>query len=99
MATNMLTLIPRISEKTYAQSKKRVYTFVVPKDANRSEIAQAVAQQYGVNVIDVNIVIAKGKVKQTVRKGRPVEGKRRDIKKAYVTLAEGSSIKLFEEEQ
>jgi large subunit ribosomal protein L23 len=76
-----------------------MYVFNVPKSANKNDIAEAVAQQYSVNVETVNIVIAKGKVKQTVRNGHPVKGQRRDVKKAYVTLAEGSSIKTFEEEQ
>ena len=95
-----LILKPRISEKTYAQSKKNVYTFNVSTRANKKEIADAVAKQYDVVVESVNIVLVKGKVKQSVRKGgRPVQGRRNDVKKAYVTLAEGSSIQMFEEEQ
>lgn len=95
-----LTLIPRISEKTYAQAQGNVYTFKVPVSANKNQITDAVAAQYNVSVVDVRVLIAKGKVKNSVRKGgRPVKGQRQDIKKAYVTLAEGDSIKLFEEEQ
>ena len=97
--TTSMTIFPRTTEKTYALSKQRVYVFTVPKSANRAEIATAVAKQYDVKVENVNIIVAKGKVKQTVRKGRPIEGKRSDVKKAYVTLAEGNSIKIFEEEQ
>ncbi|MGD8373862.1 MAG: 50S ribosomal protein L23 [Candidatus Woesebacteria bacterium] len=99
MSANELTLIPRISEKTYALAQANTYVFNVPSNVNKQQIADAVTKQYDVTVKDVNIVIAKGKVKQTIRKGRPVQGKRNDVKKAYVTLAEGSSIKMFEEEQ
>lgn len=99
MSANELTLIPRISEKTYALAQANTYVFNVPSNVNKQQITDAVTKQYDVTVKDVNIVIAKGKVKQTIRKGRPVQGKRSDVKKAYVTLAEGSSIKMFEEEQ
>lgn len=95
-----ITVIPRISEKSYAQAQNKTYTFKVPTSANKNQIADAVAKQYDVTVTDVRVLIAKGKVKNTVRKGgRPVKGQRVDVKKAYVTLAEGDAIKLFEEEQ
>ena len=97
-----LVIIPRISEKTFAQAQKaRTYTFDVPLTANKQQIAAAVAQQYDVTVTTVNVVIAKGKVKRTVRRGgaATVKGQRKDVKKAYVTLAEGNAIKMFEEEQ
>lgn len=94
-----LTLLPRLSEKTYGLSKGNVYVFKVPKLANKHEIAEAVAKQYDVTVEEVNTAIAKGKVKTSIRKGRPIEGRKADIKKAYVTLAEGNVIKMFEEEQ
>lgn len=101
MTANSLTLIPRISEKAYALAQNNTYVFAVPLTANKQQIIDAVAQQYDVTVSDVRIIIAKGKVKRTVRGGgaKVSTGKRRDIKKAYVTLAEGSSIKIFEEEQ
>ena len=102
MNAQSLALVPRISEKAYAQAQKvNTYVFNVPITANKAEITAAVAQQYDVTVKDVRIIIAKGKVKRTVR-GRGAKattGRRRDVKKAYVTLAEGSSIKIFEEEQ
>lgn len=95
-----LTLIPRISEKSYALARNNTYVFTVPREANKNQVAAAVAKQYDVTVKDVRIVIVKGKLKQSYRKGgRPIEGRRKDVKKAYVTLAEGSSIKIFEEEQ
>lgn len=93
-----LVLKPRMSEKTYGMSKlQNTYVFDVSKDANKQQIAEAVSAQFGVKVETVNIVIAKGKVKQTYRKrSRPVTGKRSDVKKAYVRVAEGDKIPVFD---
>ena len=94
-------LRPRLSEKTYALSQSRnVYVVDVPHDANRLTVAQAVAAQFGVTVIDVHMINVKGKAKRTVRKGgRPIMGKRSDIKKAYVTLKSGDKLPFFETEE
>ena len=92
---------PRISEKSYGLSQVRnTYVFEVPRDANKLTVAQAVAAQFNVTVLDVNITNIKGKVKHTVRKGgRPVAGKDVDVKKAYVTLKAGDSIAIFATEE
>jgi large subunit ribosomal protein L23 len=92
-----MILLPRISEKAYGLSVARnVYTFVVPGDATKHTVARAVAAQYEVVVETVNIVNQEGKAKRTVRKGgRPVNGKRSDIKKAYVTLKAGQKLPIF----
>lgn len=94
-----LALKPRMSEKSYALSKlHNTYVIVVPKEVNKISVKKAVEAQFEVSVTNVRIVIAKGKVKQTVRKGgRAIKGKRSDIKKAYVTLAEGNSLPVFAE--
>lgn len=92
-----MTLKPRISEKAYALSQTgNVYVFQVPTDANKMMIAEAVSAQFNVTVTNVNIVVAKGKVKTTYRKrgGRSV-GTRSDVKKAYVTLKAGDHIAIF----
>jgi large subunit ribosomal protein L23 len=95
-----LKIYPRISEKTFAQAQTGMYVFDVPTRATKQQITDAVAKQYSVNVVDVNTVVAKGKVKKSYRKGgAPVVGKRKDVKKAYVRLAEGQSIPVFEEKQ
>lgn len=96
--SKILSIRPRISEKSYGLSKnQRTYVFEVPMSANRQSIAAAVNVQFGVTVEDVNIAIAKGKVKRSVRKGsRPTLGKRNDVKKAYVKLKTGDSIPVFE---
>lgn len=92
-----LLLKPRVSEKAYGQSlTKNTYVFVVPNDANRTEVAAAVEAQFEVSVTDVNILNVKGKAKRTVRKGgRQSAGRDSDFKKAYVTLKEGDSIAVF----
>jgi large subunit ribosomal protein L23 len=95
-----LRIHPRISEKTYAQAQQGTYVFDVPKRATKQQIADAVAKQFEVEVVTVNTVLAKGKVKKSYRKGgAPVMGKRNDVKKAYVRLAEGQSIPVFNTEE
>lgn len=95
-----LKIIPYISEKTYAHSTNGVYTFKVPKVANKLSVAEAVAKQFNVKVESVNVIIRKGKVKQTYRKGgKPVIGRLNDSKKAYVKLAKGEKIAAFEQKE
>jgi large subunit ribosomal protein L23 len=99
MSTTLL-LKPRISEKAYGLSlEKNTYVFDVPLTTNRAEIEQAVAFQFSVTPIKVNVHVVKGKAKRTFRKGgRPVNGKRTDSKRAYVTLKEGDTIGIFASE-
>ena len=97
----IMTLKPRISEKAYAMSQTAgVYVFEVPKTANKLTVARAVAGQYNVTVITVNIVNTDGKSKRTYRKRQGyVSGKKPDIKKAYVTLKKGDTIAIFPAEE
>lgn len=92
---------PRLSEKAYANSQAlHSYVFVVPTDANKQTVADAVAMQFGVTVTSVNITNVKGKVKRTTRKnGRSVHGARSDIKKAFVTIKQGENIPIFAAEE
>lgn len=96
-----MTLKPRLSEKAYNQSQSsNVYVFQVPEDANKLTVAQAVEAQFGVKVLTVNIMITKGKIKQSYRKrGGKVAGSRNDVKKAYVTVKQGDSIPVFAAEE
>lgn len=98
-----LVLKPRVSEKAYGQSlSQRTYIFDVPKTANKQQIADAVSEQFKVKVTGVRTLIAKGKPVRSMvmnRTRRRVDVTRSNFKKAYVTLAEGDSIKLFEEEK
>ncbi len=97
-----LIMIPRVSEKAYQMSQReniKTYVFEVPTGTNKHSVARAVTMQYDVFVTSVRTTTAKGKVKQSYRKGgRPITGKRSDVKKAYVTLRTGDSLPLFVEE-
>ena len=79
---------PVITEKSTMISEHNQVTFRVAKDSSKPEIMAAVEGLFGVKVKAVNTTIAKGKTKRF--KGQP--GKRKDIKKAYVTLEEGNTI-------
>ena len=96
-----IALKPRLSEKSYALSQARVYVFAVPSDANKHSVARAVEAQFDVKVSDVNISVLKGKAKRTIsQKGRrQLSGTTSDVKKAYVTLAEGNSLPIFAAEE
>ncbi len=79
---------PVISEKSTMISEHNQVTFRVAIDADKAQIKQAVEGLFGVKVTAVNTIRQKGKVKRF----RGVLGKRNDVKKAIVTLAEGDSI-------
>ena len=81
---------PVITEKATSLSERGQMVFRVAIDATKPEIKQAVEFLFSVKVTAVNTLIQKGKTKRF--KGRP--GVRSDVKKAYVTLAEGQSIDL-----
>ncbi|MCP5036082.1 MAG: 50S ribosomal protein L23 [Rhodobacteraceae bacterium] len=79
---------PIITEKTTMASEHGAVVFEVAMAANKPQIKEAVEALFGVKVKAVNTSITKGKVKRF--RGQP--GKRRDVKKAYVTLEEGNTI-------
>jgi large subunit ribosomal protein L23 len=79
---------PVITEKATMASEGGAVVFEVAMDATKPEIKQAIESLFNVKVKAVNTTITKGKAKKF--RGRP--GKRRDVKKAYVTLVEGNTI-------
>ena len=82
-------LAPVISEKsTRLADKQNQVVFRVLPDATKQEIGAAVADLFKVEVIGVQVLNVKGKVK---RSGR-VTGRRDNWKKAYVTLKQGQDI-------
>ncbi len=90
---NQVILKPLITEKSAVMKEYlNKVVFEVARDANKVEIKKAVEDAFGVTVEGVNVINMKGKVK---RLGRHL-GKRRDWKKAIVTLSEDSSIEFFE---
>jgi large subunit ribosomal protein L23 len=85
---------PIVSEKSYALLERNVYTFRVHPDASKPEIHDAVEAIFDVRVLKVNTLNRQGKRKRNRR--RWTMGKRPDTKRAFVTLAEGDRIELFE---
>ncbi len=84
---------PIMTEKSErGRLSNRCYCFEVHPDANKMDVKMAVEKLLKVRVEKVNIVKIKGKRK---RWGR-IEGKRKDIKKAYVKVREGDKIDILE---
>ena len=83
---------PVISEKSYGLLDEGRYTFIVDPRSNKTEIKQAVESIFNVKVRGVNTLNRKGKTK---RFGY-VMGKRKDTKRAIVTLADGDEIDIFD---
>ena len=81
-------LAPVITEKATILSEQNKVVFRVADTASKDEIAAAVESLFKVNVVKVNTLVQKGKTKRF----RGILGRRVDIKKAIVTLAEGQSI-------
>jgi large subunit ribosomal protein L23 len=84
-------LAPVISEKSYGLLDENKYTFVVRPDANKTQIKIAVEQVFNVKVLDVNTLNRTGKRKRT----RTGFGRRKDTKRAIVSLAPGDRIEIF----
>ena len=83
-------LSPVITEKATMLSEHNKVVFKVAHDATKDEIAAAIETLFKVNVTKVNTMIVKGKTKRF----RGIMGRRNDVKKAIVTLAEGQSIDI-----
>lgn len=79
---------PHLSEKSHIAAEGNQVVFKVRTDATKREIRQAVEMLFDVKVEDVTTAVCRGKVK---RFGRNF-GQRSLWKKAYVRLADGSSI-------
>ncbi|HEV3027493.1 MAG TPA: 50S ribosomal protein L23 [Planctomycetota bacterium] len=84
---------PVVTEKSMANQQKSVYTFIVAPDATKPEVKHSVEKAFNVKVEDVRTVQVKGKYKRM--KNQLLEGKRKDWKKAYVTLKEGFRLDII----
>jgi large subunit ribosomal protein L23 len=82
---------PVISEKSYGLLDENKYTFLVDTGANKTQIKIAVEKVFGVKVTDVNTLNRQGKRKRA----RGGFGKRKDTKRAIVTLVPGDRIDIF----
>jgi large subunit ribosomal protein L23 len=83
---------PVVSEKSYALMAEGKYTFRVNERAHKTQISHAVAEIFGVTVVQVRTSRVRSKPK---RRGLH-SGKTRAWKKAVVELAPGDQIELFE---
>ena len=83
-------IAPVVSEKSYSLLDANKYTFTVRPDANKTEIKIAVEKIFDVKVSSVNTINRQGKARRT----RFGMGKRKDTKRAIVTLTDGA-IDIF----
>ena len=81
-----IILKPIVSEKSYGLMDTGAYTFEVDPRANKTEIKVAVEKIFGVKVASVNTMNRSGKTRRT----RFGTGKRKDTKRAIITLREGT---------
>jgi large subunit ribosomal protein L23 len=81
---------PIVSEKSYSLIDQGKYTFEVDPRSNKTEIKQAIEHIFQVKVDSVNTLNRSGKVRKT----KFGIGKRKDTKRAIVTLKSGT-IDLF----
>ena len=81
---------PIVSEKSYNLIDNGKYTFEVAPNSNKTEIKQAIEAIFKVKVASVNTLNRNGKVSRT----KFGLGKRKDTKRAIVTLKSGS-IDIF----
>ena len=84
-------IAPVVSEKSYSLLDANKYTFLVHPDSNKTEIKIAVEKVFNVKVTSVNTMNRSGKTRRT----RYGMGKRKDTKRAIVSLAEGHRIDIF----
>jgi len=83
---------PHITEKSSILASHSKYIFETAKQANKYSISQAIYDIYNIKPIKVNIINQVGKI---VTKGK-TSGKRKDWKKAVITLPKGSKIEVYE---
>ncbi|MET3767559.1 large subunit ribosomal protein L23 [Marisediminicola sp. UYEF4] len=85
-----IILSPVVSEKSYGLIDQGKYTFVVDPRSNKTEIKLAIESIFGVKVASINTLNKKGKTRRT----KFGQGKRKDTKRAIVSLKSGS-IDIF----
>ena len=89
----LMTVIrgPHLPEKAHIMAEKNQVVLKVRCDATKREVRQAVELLFDVKVDGVQVVNVKGKSKRF----QQTKGRRPNWKKAYVKLAEGSSLEEF----
>jgi large subunit ribosomal protein L23 len=84
-----------LTEKAARLKEQNKVVFEVALEANKIQIREAVEAMFQVKVVDVSTLVQRGKMK---RMGRGL-AKRRNWKKAVVTLREGDDIQFFSESE
>jgi large subunit ribosomal protein L23 len=91
-SSHEILIAPWFSEKALIATEKSIYTFSVPRNANKYEIAKAVKDIYKVTPRQIRIVNMPGKrVSMRTRRGDATRAARR---KAYVYLKKGDTIQF-----
>ena len=86
---------PLVTEKSnYLSNKLHQYSFEVSSEATRTLVKDAIESLFEVKVVRVNIM--KTAAKRSRRRNRRLMVRSSGIKKAIVTLAEGSTLEIFE---
>ena len=84
---------PLVTEKsTIARDEENKYFFEVDRGATKIEIRNAVQKIFKVRVVNIHTINVTGKKKRVGR----ITGRRRNWKKAVITLAPGSSLEVYE---
>ncbi len=94
-----INVYPLATEKAYGLSKSNIYVFDAPLGSNKTQIVSAIESQFKVKIVNIKTLVQNGKAVSASRgkRARPGVAFRKDTKKAYVTLAKGDSIKVFDE--
>jgi large subunit ribosomal protein L23 len=82
----------QITEKSTRLVEDNKYTFWVDKDSTKNQIGSEIEDRFNVKVVSVNVINQKGKIKTLGRQS----GKKKDRKKAIVTIKKGQKISDFE---
>jgi large subunit ribosomal protein L23 len=91
-----IVIHPVISEKSMDEAQRGKYTFAVHRNANKVQIAAAVAELFKVEVLGVNVLTTQSKEKRGGMRRSRVGGRTTAWRKAIVTLAPGQKIEFFE---
>src|SRR3989339_899848 len=87
-----ILLAPHITEKSTHFTKENKYVFKIHPQANKIEIAKAIFAIYNIKPTKLNIITSQGK---STHFGR-IKGKRKNWKKAIVTLPTGKTLDIYE---
>ena len=94
MRSDLVILGSILSEKAVTLSAQNVFVLKVAKKATKADVSKAVKSVFGVDVLDVNTTIVRGRVARKARSKNagPVTVKAPNYKKAYVRLKAGQTL-------